>query len=110
MGGPVEANMPYLVGDQLGLNTAELFIPETNGMIVNNQDLNRMIQNIINGDAENLTNGSSSTIIKELREEYSAIIESKTQALRTMIALKEAIRLFNRGRNRQARNDIINSV
>jgi len=43
-GGPVVKDQPYIVGDQLGMKTAELFIPDTSGNIVNNTDLNDAIE------------------------------------------------------------------
>ena len=109
MGGPVDPNKPYLVGDQLGMNTAELFVPETAGNIINNRDLNTMISNLVSGQGD-LTSGGSGAIIEELRQEYLSLIESKSQTVRTMTALREAIRLFNDNKNRKARIDIINSV
>lgn len=110
MGGPVTANQPYIVGDQLGMDTAELFVPDTSGNIVNNRDLNTMINNIVSDDQAGLTNNSSSAIIEELKKEYQSLIESKTQTVQAMSALKKAIGLFNDNKNRQSRIDIINSV
>jgi hypothetical protein len=154
-GGLVNANIPYIVGDQLGLSSAELFMPGTDGTIVNNQNLNRlfqaseqltgaltgdtvativrqstdlmnspefngilaenqnlqrMVQNISNTELANLTSSRSTAIIRELRDEYASIIETKAQSLRTMRALVDAVRLINRNKNRQASADIINSV
>jgi len=36
MGGPVRKGMPYIVGDEKGLDTAEVFVPEVNGVILSN--------------------------------------------------------------------------
>lgn len=109
LGGAVNANQPYIVGDELGLNSAELFVPDTSGSIVNNRDLNTMISNITSGQA-GLTNNGSSAIIEELKQEYQSLIESKTQTVQTMSALRQAIQLFNDNKNRQTKIDIINSV
>ena len=108
MGGPVEPNKPYIVGDQLGMGNAELFVPETAGNIVNNRDLNTMISNLVSG--QDLTSGDNGAIIEELKQEYLSLIESKTQTVQVMASLREAIRLFNDNKNRKAKIDIINSV
>lgn len=110
LGGIVDRGLPYLVGDQLGLDSAELFVPDTSGTIVNNRDLNQLIRNLATGDLSDLTGGSSNSIISELQEEYSSLIESKTQVVNTMRALSNAVRLFNENKHRKARIDIINSV
>jgi hypothetical protein len=110
LGGIVDRGLPYLVGDQLGLDSAELFVPDTSGTIVNNRDLNQLIRNLASGDLSDLTGGSSNSIISELQEEYSSLIESKTQVVNTMRALSNAVRLFNENKHRKARIDIINSV
>ncbi len=36
MGGHVRGGMPYIVGDEKGMDTAELFVPEVNGVILSN--------------------------------------------------------------------------
>jgi hypothetical protein len=46
MGGPVKAGMPYIVGDQLGMKTAELFVPHVDGTIINNQKTQKVYQNL----------------------------------------------------------------
>lgn len=46
MGGPVKAGMPYIVGDQLGMKTAELFVPHVDGTIINNQKTQKIYQNL----------------------------------------------------------------
>ena len=107
-GGPVSAGVPYVVGDQLGLSNAELFIPDTNGSIVNNRDFSQMIKNIVGADSFGREN--SSNVVRELQAEYASIIESKSQMLRTMRSLSESVRLFNENKNRKSRIDIINSV
>jgi hypothetical protein len=108
MGGPVDPNKPYIVGDQLGMDNAELFVPDTAGNIINNRDLNTMISNLVSG--QDLTGGGNGAIIEELKQEYLSLIESKTQTVQVMASLREAIRLFNDNKNRKAKIDIINSV
>ena len=46
MGGPVKSGKPYIVGDQLGMKTAELFVPKQDGTIINNTDTNKIIGNL----------------------------------------------------------------
>jgi len=46
MGGPVKAGMPYIVGDQLGMKTAELFVPHVDGTIISNQKTQKVYQNL----------------------------------------------------------------
>ena len=45
MGGPVIAGRPYIVGDERGLETAEIFVPRVDGTIINN----KRTQTILNG-------------------------------------------------------------
>ena len=45
MGGPVIAGRPYIVGDERGLETAEIFVPKVDGTIINN----KRTQTILNG-------------------------------------------------------------
>jgi len=45
MGGPVIAGRPYIVGDEKGLETAEIFVPRIDGTIINN----KRTQTILNG-------------------------------------------------------------
>jgi len=46
MGGPVKAGMPYIVGDQRGLDTAELFVPNIDGTILSNQKTREVYRNL----------------------------------------------------------------
>ena len=46
MGGPVTAGQPYIVGDEKGLDTAEIFVPNVNGSIVNNMRTQKIIQTL----------------------------------------------------------------
>ena len=45
MGGPVKAGRAYIVGDERGLETAEIFVPRVDGTIINN----KRTQTILNG-------------------------------------------------------------
>lgn len=77
-GGRVNANMPLIVGDEYGLDSAELFIPEVNGRIMSNREVQDMFKS-------DLTKGkNSNTIIKALEAEYRMIIETKENALKTL--------------------------
>lgn len=44
MGGPVEAGTPYVVGDQLGMKTAEIFIPNVDGSVVSNEKTKKIVE------------------------------------------------------------------
>jgi hypothetical protein len=46
MGGPVRAGKPYIVGDQLGMKTAEIFVPSSDGTVISNFDTNKIINNL----------------------------------------------------------------
>ena len=105
MGGPVGANQPYIVGDQLGLENAELFVPGESGTIVNNTDFKTMIQN--SGD---LTNSLDSTIIEDLEKEYDSLLQQKANAVKTAQALKDTIKLIHGTKHQKARIDRINSA
>jgi hypothetical protein len=43
-GGPVQAGTPYLVGDQLGMKTAEIFVPNVDGNIISNEKTNKIVE------------------------------------------------------------------
>ena len=46
MGGPVKAGRPYIVGDQQGMSTAELFVPNVDGSIISNPKTKNLLRNI----------------------------------------------------------------
>ena len=104
-GGNVSANMPYIVGDELGLQNAELFVPGESGTIVNNADFKTMIQN-----AGDLTNSLDSTIIEDLEKEYASLLEQKANAVKTARALKDTIKLIHGTKHQKARIDRTNSA
>lgn len=104
-GGNVSANMPYIVGDELGLENAELFVPGESGTIVNNADFKTMIQN-----AGDLTNSLDSTIIEDLEKEYVSLLEQKANAVKTARALKDTIKLIHGTKHQKARIDRTNSA
>jgi hypothetical protein len=56
-GGRANAGQPYIVGDQLGMNTAELFVPDQSGTIVSNKDLK-----------ENAKSNSVNSIIEQMQQ------------------------------------------
>ena len=74
-GGPVTANNPYLVGDGVNMDQAELFVPEVDGKILSNRELTDLM-------TESLTDGSDSSIMEvNIQEEYKQAIETKKQTL-----------------------------
>lgn len=99
-GGNVFANLPYLVGDQLGLNTAELFVPETAGRIVNNTELNKII-----GSA--LTDTQQNANIANI--DLSSLISNKEETLRAAEELRNALKTLLRSAKRHMEEDITNS-
>ena len=109
-GGPVNPGQPYIVGDQLGMANAEMFVPDSAGQIVSNTNLNSMIGNLSNNNNNDLTKSSNSSIISSLQQEYDAVIQSKIQAIATMRSLSEAIKTFNSTTNRKAKIDLLNSA
>lgn len=46
MGGPVSAGKPYIVGDQLGMKTAEIFVPSSDGTVISNPKTKNLLRNI----------------------------------------------------------------
>lgn len=107
-GGNVTSGMPYLVGDNLGLSSAELFVPESNGRIINNEEVQTMIKNMASSVLTN--SGMDSSIVDDLSSELDSVIESKQYLLSTMQSLNEAITQFNMNKNRRAKIDLINSA
>ncbi len=74
-GGPVTANNPYLVGDGVNMDQAELFVPEVDGKILSNRELTDLM-------TESLTDGTDSSIMEiNIQEEYRQAIETKKQTL-----------------------------
>ena len=57
-GGRANAGQPYIVGDQLGMNTAELFVPDQSGTIVSNKDLK-----------ENAKSNNVNSIIEQMQQQ-----------------------------------------
>lgn len=99
-GGLVQPNLPYLVGDQLGLNTAEMFVPQTAGTIVNNREL----RSIIDSSLTNITNSVSMQDV-----DLSGLLESKQSVISMMNSLHELIRRLNRQARDSKLTDITNS-
>ena len=46
MGGSVKAGRPYIVGDQQGMSTAELFVPNVDGSIISNPKTKELTQQL----------------------------------------------------------------
>jgi len=74
-GGPVDAGNPYIVGDQLGLNTAELFVPNTDGTILSNKETKSMNQETIHGKSPDRTISSNIEIMQALMPEIAKSME-----------------------------------
>lgn len=74
-GGPVAANNPYIVGDGVNMSQAELFVPEVDGKILSNRELNDIV-------TEPLTDDVDSSIMEvNIQEEYKQAIATKKQTL-----------------------------
>ena len=74
-GGPVAAGNPYLVGDGVNMNQAELFVPEVDGKILSNRELSDLM-------SQSLTNDENNSILEvNIQEEYKQAIETKRQTL-----------------------------
>jgi len=106
-GGPVSSNTPYLVGDSLGLDNAELFVPDQSGSIISNKELKSIIT-----DDSDLTGNNKSSIINrsDLDQEYDSVIRNKAQTVTMLNGLRETIKLMNADKKSKYRNDMINSV
>ncbi len=66
MGGHVTKGKPYIVGDQLGMKTAEFFVPEEDGVIINNTDTNKLYQKSLNRMISSKDAGKINFITMEL--------------------------------------------
>lgn len=99
-GGAVSANMPYIVGDQLGLKTAELFVPDTSGNIVNNKEL----RNVISSTLTNTTNAANIDSI-----DLSSLISVKEETLSAANELRSALKSMIRNSKSRVSTDITNS-
>lgn len=66
MGGFVTAGKPYIVGDQLGMKTAEVFVPKEDGVIINNTDTNKLYQKSLNETISSKDAGKINFITMEL--------------------------------------------
>ena len=74
-GGPVAAGNPYLVGDGVNMNQAELFVPEVDGKILSNRELSDLM-------SQSLTDDENNSILEvNIQEEYKQAIETKRQTL-----------------------------
>ena len=99
-GGLVSANMPYIVGDQLGLQTAELFVPETAGRIVNNRELHNIV-------SSTLTDVQQNANIANI--DLSSLIQSKEETLAAANELRNALKTMLRNAKSRLVEDITNS-
>ena len=76
-GGPVAAGLPYIVGDELGMDTAEMFVPNQSGKIVSNKDLKDQITeatDLIDAEEINDYVAETNKRLEQLIEENNMII------------------------------------
>lgn len=80
-GGPVSANMPYIVGDGPDMRQAELFVPAVDGRIMSNREVK---------DTMNLTDDKNTAILVDnLEKEYQMVLDAKAQVLQSLENLKK---------------------
>jgi len=81
-GGPVASGLPYIVGDELGMDTAEMFVPNQSGQIVSNKDLKDQINDatdLINAEEVNNHIAGTNEQLGQLIEENNMLIgENRT--------------------------------
>ena len=76
-GGPVASGLPYIVGDELGMDTAEMFVPNQSGQIVSNKDLKDQITeatDLINAEEVNDQLAGANKQLEQLVEENNTLI------------------------------------
>jgi hypothetical protein len=115
-GGPVTAGQPYIVGDQLGMDTAELFVPHSSGNIVNNTELNKAVapstnNEFITGIKEmqlNLTNIQESVTMNN-SQDLSELLASKQSVVETVKIMQRIIKQLNNSEKSKTVTNIMNS-
>ena len=75
-GGPVAAGLPYIVGDELGMDTAEMFVPNQSGQIVSNKDLKDQIRQDNTKKIDSHIAGTNEQLEQLLNENKTLIDES----------------------------------
>lgn len=104
-GGPVQANRPYFVGDQMGLDTAEIFIPGQSGTIVNNDQVINAINQM---SGSRLTDQQNTSIINSTTD-LSELLRSKQQVIGSVKALQAIVKRLNNNKNFDIDVDMMNS-
>lgn len=82
-GGPVDAGSPYVVGDGVDMRQAEMFVPEVNGRIMSNREINEVVNNDLTNQQE------TNIILTNLAAEYKMLIETKKSTLDTLTNLNK---------------------
>lgn len=103
-GGPVQAGKPYFVGDKLGLDTAEIFVPDQSGTIINNNQVTNSIGQL----SDRLTNSQNNSIINSTTD-LSGLLESKKQVINNVKILQSIIKRLNSDGNYKTAVDMMNS-
>lgn len=106
-GGRVNAGQPYIVGDQLGMQNAEMFVPDQPGNIVSNRDLQNNIKNAGNNN-NRLTSNNNDSIIKS-NEDLSGIIGGKEATIKTLQSLQSIVKRLNQEKSTKSRTAMTNS-
>ena len=104
-GGRVNAGEPYIVGDQLGMQNAEMFVPDQPGNIVSNRDLQNNIKKAGNN---RLTSNNNDSIIKS-NEDLSGIIGGKEATIKTLQSLQSIVKRLNQEKSTKSRTAMTNS-
>jgi len=119
-GGPVTAGQPYIVGDQLGMDTAELFIPHSSGNIVNNRELNESMETVgpsnntsqAQTNIKNIQNGLTNieqSVTMNNSQDLSELAASKRSAIETVKTLQSIVKRYNIGEKSKTVTNIMNS-
>jgi hypothetical protein len=119
-GGPVTAGQPYIVGDQLGMDTAELFIPHSSGNIVNNRELNESMDTVgpsndisqAQTNIKNIQNGLTNieqSVTMNNSQDLSELAASKKSAIETVKTLQSIVKRYNISEKSKTVANIMNS-
>ena len=119
-GGSVEADQPYIVGDELGMQTAEVFVPRQSGSILSNNEFKRSIQEtvgpaidtsfaeMIKDIQSNLTKIQEPAIMNN-NQDLSDLVASKKSAIETVKALQQIVRRYNTNEKDKINTRMLNS-
>jgi hypothetical protein len=119
-GGDVTAGQPYIVGDELGMQTAEVFVPGQSGTILSNNEFKSSIQEtvgpaidtsiakMVGNMQSNLTNIQEPAIMNN-SQDLSELVASKKSALETVKALQQIVRRYNINEKDKINTRMLNS-